>query len=79
MFQATDSSTEEAHQPDGLVYADFDWNAKPQAAPKPDVIRGADEMTEYAVVDFKKTAARANPTLQPPDSESDDEEFIGAK
>ena len=73
------SSNTDAQQTDGPVYAEFDWNAKPQTAPKPDIIRGADEMTEYAAVDFKKTAARANPALRPPDSESDDEEFIGAK
>ena len=78
IFQASASNGDE-NQPDGLVYADLGWNAKPQTAPKPDVIRGADDMTEYAAVDFKKTAQRANPALQPPDSESDDEEFIGAK
>ena len=38
-----------------LVYAEFDWNAKPQAAPKPDVIRGADDMTVYADIDFQKS------------------------
>ena len=79
MFKSGQASNGDTNQPDGLVYADLGWNAKPQTAPKPDVVHGADEMTEYAAVDFKKTAARANPALQPPDSESDDEEFIGAK
>ena len=49
-FQAADPS--EAKE---LVYAEFDWNAKPQAAPKPDVIRGADDMTVYADIDFQKS------------------------
>ena len=43
-----------------LVYADFDWNAHRAAvtaAQKPDVIHGADSGTEYAAIDFKRSAA----------------------
>ena len=41
-----------------MVYADLGWNdKKTAAAPTRDVIvHGAGEMTEYGIVDFKKTA-----------------------